>query len=75
MNHGGVETIAHEFLGQPLGAAFGAREDERLSFFLVKQLPEDIQFFSRTNFVGFQIARFRRVSAPTRARPVPDSRM
>ena len=47
VNHGGGEAVAGQFLGEALGAALGAGEDERLSFFVVEKLAENIESFRR----------------------------
>ena len=54
MNHGGGEAVARQFLGETLGAALGAGEDQGLTFFAVEKLAEDVDFFAGTNFVSFQ---------------------
>ena len=38
VNHGDGETVAHQFLGQPLGAALGAREHQGLPLLGIQQL-------------------------------------
>ena len=53
VNHGRGETVAFQFLGQPLRAALGAGENQRLSFFLVEQLPQHVQLFGgRTSYAS-----------------------
>ncbi len=59
VNHRRSETVADQFLGQPFGAAFGAREDQRLAFFCIEQLAQHIELLARTNFVSLQLHAFR----------------
>ena len=58
VNHGGGEAVAGKVLGEALGAALGAGEDERLTFFVVEKLAENVDLFAGTNFVGFEFHAF-----------------
>src|SRR5579871_1642564 len=58
MNHGSSEAVAYKFLGQALGTPLGAAKDESLSLFCVKQLTQDVEFFSWAHFVRLKFDAF-----------------
>src|SRR5215469_7295517 len=69
MNHGGREAVAHKFLRQPLGAPLGSCEDQRLALFCIKQLPETVEFLSRSHFVGLELYAFGGLEHPAQSEP------
>lgn len=51
------ETVTDLVLGQPLGAAFGARENQGRSFFLIEKLAQNLALFRLRHFKCLQFDR------------------
>ncbi len=52
MNHGGGKSLADQGLGQPLGSALGAREDQAAARLAGEQALQDFLFAVMGNFEG-----------------------
>ena len=69
VNHGSREAVPFQFLGQPLRATLGARENQRLSLFFVEQLPQHVQLFGRAHFISLELHALRRLQDRAQSDP------
>src|SRR5580704_16651486 len=69
MNQGSRETVADKLPRKTLGATLGARENQSLALFCIKQLTEDVEFLSRPDFVGLELYAFRGLEHGTQSDP------
>ena len=65
MNHGGGEAVAVQALGDALGAALGAREDQAAPGFLGKQTLQHLLLAVDGNFKGLHAHIFGRLERRT----------
>jgi len=63
MNHGGVDALAVEALGDAFGAALGARENKAAAAFIVEQVVEHIGLAVFGDFEGLETDIFGRLGS------------
>jgi len=63
MNHGGVDALAVQALGDAFGAALGAREDKAAAAFVVEQVVEHVRFAVFGNFESLKTNIFGRLGS------------
>ena len=59
MNHGGVDALAVEALGDAFGAALGARENKAAAAFVIEQVEEHIGLAVFRDLEGLETNTFR----------------
>ena len=65
VNHGRVNAVAHQVLGQALGPALGAGEDQGLPFLRVEKLAQHFGLVGLRHFEGLQLDRVGRLRGGT----------